>query len=548
MAALSSMQDDFPLTLTHVLRRMRTVHAAATVTTLRDEGGRKDRATFAEIADRAGRLAAALRRLGVRPGDRVATFAWNTQEHVEAYYAVTCSGAVLHTANLRLHPEQVAWTMNHAGDRVVIFDDSLVAQMEQIRPHLEHVEHLVMIGDGDPGSLTGVLHYEDVLATESAGFAWPELKERAGAALCYTSGTTGDPKGVLYSHRSIVLHVLAMAGFDVFRVAERDRVLAIVPMFHAMGWNLPFICGIVGADLVMPGRFLQSPFLARLIEEERITYSSGVPTIWMDLLRHVDRHDADLGSLETVVSGGTQVPPVLMETYEERFGVKVVQGWGMTETFPGAAMAHDWSGAADDDERWALRATAGRVSPLYEVRVVGDDGGELPWDGESTGEIEIRGPNVTCAYFRDEQATAAAMDDGWLRTGDVGSIDAGGWIRITDRAKDVIKSGGEWISSVDVESALMRHPAVVEAAVIPRPDERWSERPLACVVVEGDVDPAELRGFLAEQVVRWWLPDDFAFLDEIPKTSVGKFDKKVLRVALAAGDLPVRTVGDPRSP
>jgi fatty-acyl-CoA synthase len=268
----------------------------------------------------------------------------------------------------------------------------------------------------------------------------------------------------------------------------------------------------------------------------------------MDLLRHVDRHGADLSSLETVVSGGTQVPPVLMEAYEQRFGVKIVQGWGMTETFPGAAMAHDWAGAADDEERWALRATAGRVSPLYEVRVVGDDGGELPWDGQSTGEIEIRGPNVTRAYFRNEQATAAAMHDGWLRTGDVGSVDAGGWGRIPDRAKDVIKSGGEWISSVDVESALMRHPAVVEAAVIPRPDERWSERPLACVVVEGDVGPEELRGFLAEQVVRWWLPDDFAFLDEIPKTSVGKFDKKVLRVALAAGDLPVRTVAEPRSP
>jgi fatty-acyl-CoA synthase len=534
--ALAGGSQDFPLTLTHVLGRARTVHHAAEVVTQLDAEGNRKRAEMSEVAARADRLAAGLRSLGVEPGDRVGSFAWNTQEHLEAYYAVPCSGAVLHTLNPRLSPEQIAYTIDHAGDRVVIVADSLVAELERVLPHLSGtVERFVVLADGDAGSLPDAIGYEQLLADQREGFEWPDLDERSAAALCYTSGTTGNPKGVLYSHRALCLHTLVMAGHDAYRMSERDRVLAVVPMFHAMGWNLGYLAGAVGADLIMPGRHVQSEHLARLIGEERVTATCGVPTIWMDLLRH---RGADLSSLELAICGGTQVPPGLMRDFERRHGVKVVQGWGMTETLPGAALAHDPPGAGEE-ERWSRREHAGRLSPFYEVRIVGDDGDTVPSDGVATGEVEIRGPTVIGEYFENPEASAAAMHDGWLRTGDVGTLDAEGWLRITDRAKDVIKSGGEWISSVDLESALMAHPAVAEAAVIAIPDERWSERPLACVVAAPeDADPAELREFLAPRVARWWLPDDFAYLEEIPKTSVGKFDKKVLRQMLAEDRLP----------
>ena len=541
--ALAGGSQDFPLTLTHVLGRARTVHHAAEVVTQLDAEGNLKRAEMSEVAARADRLAAGLRSLGVEPGDRVGSFAWNTQEHLEAYYAVPCSGAVLHTLNPRLSPEQIAYTIDHAGDRVVIVADSLVAELERVLPHLNGtVERFVVLADGDAGSLPDAIGYEQLLADQRERFEWPDLDERSAAALCYTSGTTGNPKGVLYSHRALCLHTLVMAGHDAYRMSERDRVLAVVPMFHAMGWNLGYLAGAVGADLIMPGRHVQSEHLARLIGEERVTATCGVPTIWMDLLRH---RGADLSSLELAICGGTQVPPGLMRDFERRHGVKVVQGWGMTETLPGAALAHDPPGAGEE-ERWSRREHAGRLSPFYEVRIVGDDGETVPSDGVATGEVEIRGPTVIGEYFENPEASAAAMHDGWLRTGDVGTLDAEGWLRITDRAKDVIKSGGEWISSVDLESALMAHPAVAEAAVIAIPDERWSERPLACVVAAPeDAGPAELREFLAPRVARWWLPDDFAYLEEIPKTSVGKFDKKVLRQMLAEDRLPGLLRADP---
>ncbi len=516
--------QDFQLTLTHVLGRMRGVHGDAEIVTQLDETGASKRISAADLADRAERLAAGLNSLGLEPGDRIGVFSWN----LEAYYAVPCSGLVLHTMNPRLSPEQIAYTVEHAGDRAIVVDASLAAALAPIAARLDAVERYVVIGADPDNSIPGAADYEELLAAQEGGFEWPELDERSAAALCYTSGTTGNPKGVAYSHRGLCLHALTMAGHDAYRMSERDRILAVVPMFHAMAWNLPYLAGMVGADLIMPGRYLQPRPLTRLIEAERVTATCGVPTIWMDVLRYADEHGSDLSSLELAICGGTQVPPQLMREFESRHGVAIVQGWGMTETLPGAALAHDPPGAGEE-ERWSRREHAGRVTPFYEVRIVADDGVELSRDGVAQGEIQIRGPAVAASYFENEEASAASFDRGWLRTGDVGTLDERGWLRITDRAKDVIKSGGEWISSVDLESALMAHPAVAEAAVIAIPDERWSERPFACVAASGEVGEAELSEFLAGRFERWWLPEGFAFLDEIPKTSVGKFDKKALR-------------------
>jgi fatty-acyl-CoA synthase len=534
-AGLAGGTQDFPLTLTHLLGRAKGFNGDAEVVTQLDAEGAVERSDLATVGARAEALAAGLSALGLEPGDRVGVFSWNNREHLEAYWGVPCAGLVLHTMNPRLSPEQIAYTVRHSRDRAIICDGELRGALE---PALELLgddapEHLIVFGDRDDG-------YERLLEQGDADYALPELDERSAAALCYTSGTTGDPKGVAYSHRCLALHTILMAGTEAYRIGRRDRVLAVVPMFHAMGWNLAYLSGMVGAALVLPGRFLQPEPLTNLIEAERITASCGVPTIWMDVLRYADEHGADLSAFELAICGGTQVPAQLMRDFEERHGVAVVQGWGMTETLPGAALAHDPPARAgtpaDDEERWHEREHAGRVSPFYELRIVADDGAELPRDGVAQGEIQIRGPVVAGSYFESPAASAASFvaPGGWLRTGDVGTLDERGRLRITDRAKDVIKSGGEWISSVDLESALMAHPAVFEAAVIAIPDERWSERPFACVAAAPGTDAAELTEFLAgRDVPRWWLPDGFAFVEEIPKTSVGKFDKKALRGAYA---------------
>jgi fatty-acyl-CoA synthase len=533
-AGLAGGTQDFPLTLTHLLGRAKGFNGDAEVVTQLDAEGAVERSDLATVGARAEALAAGLSALGLEPGDRVGVFSWNNREHLEAYWGVPCAGLVLHTMNPRLSPEQIAYTVRHSRDRAIICDGELLDALEPVLELLgdDAPEHLIVFGDRDDG-------YERLLEQGSADYALPELDERSAAALCYTSGTTGDPKGVAYSHRCLALHTILMAGTEAYRIGRRDRVLAVVPMFHAMGWNLAYLSGMVGATLVLPGRFLQPEPLTNLIEAERITASCGVPTIWMDVLRYADEHGADLSAFELAICGGTQVPAQLMRDFEERHGVAVVQGWGMTETLPGAALAHDpparAGASADDEERWHEREHAGRVSSFYEVRIVADDGAELPRDGVAQGEIQIRGPVVAGSYFESPAASAESFSPGgWLRTGDVGTLDDRGRLRITDRAKDVIKSGGEWISSVDLESALMAHPAVFEAAVIAVPDERWSERPFACVAAAPGTDAAELTEFLAgRDVPRWWLPDGFAFVEEIPKTSVGKFDKKALRGAYA---------------
>jgi len=535
------VQHDHPLTLQHILRRMRRMYGDSEVVTLTDDG--TTRASYAEVCDRIDRLCRALRVLGVQDGDRVATFAWNSQRHLEAYMGVPCMGAVLHTLNIRLFEEQLTYIANHAKDKVVLVDDSLVPLLEKVAPRFETVEHYVVMGDGEAGSLPNALRYEELLAEQPEGFDYPELDDRAAAGLCYTSGTTGNPKGVLYSHRSNVLHALASCLADAIAISNADRVLPVVPMFHANAWGLPHASTFVGADLVMPGRFLQPEPLARLIEQERVTVAAAVPTIWSDLLRYADEHRPDLSSLRVVPCGGAAVPLELMKGWQERHGVYVLQAWGMTETSPVGSVARP-PREVEGEAQWEHRVKAGRILPLVEARIVDDNGEEVPWDGESTGELEVRGPWIASDYYEDPTGRDK-FDDGWLRTGDIAAIDSHGAIRITDRAKDVIKSGGEWISSVDLEGALMAHPGVLEAAVIAKPDERWQERPLACVVrCEGaDVSAEELREHLRSRVAKWWLPDEFAFIDEVPKTSVGKFDKKVLRQRLEAGELEREPVG-----
>jgi fatty-acyl-CoA synthase len=534
------MQDDFPLTLHHIRRRMSTSSPDASVLTLAQPGS-VERATFAEISERIDRLARALGRLGVEQGQRIATFAWNNQRHFELYFAIPCVGAVLHTLNIRLFEEQLTYIVNHAEDRVIFVDDSLVPVLEKLAPTFETVEHYVVMGDGDSGSLPNVLRYEELMEQAGGGgFDYPEVDERQAAALCYTSGTTGNPKGVLYSHRSISLHSTATLVKDGLGLSRDDRVLAVVPMFHANAWGLPHGAALAGADLMLPNQFLAAEPLARFIAAERPTLMGCVPTIFADLLRFADEHpEIDLSSLTNATCGGSAVPRQLMRDFQERHGVNIFQAWGMTETSPVATFSRPLEGA-DEEGYWDARAKQGRPLPWVELRLT-DDEGEVAWDGESTGEIEVRGPWIAARYFNDESGDEK-FDAGWLRTGDIAAVDGDGFVQITDRAKDVIKSGGEWISSVELENEMMLHPDVVEAAVIAKPDERWAERPLCCVVLrEGaSASAPELVEHLRGRVAKWWLPDEFAFLQEIPKTSVGKFDKKVLRGDLSEGSLEGR--------
>lgn len=532
MLPVSSTMSDYQLTISSIFEHGVRVHAESEVLTWMGDHAR--RATFREVGDRVRRLACALQRLGIQPGDRVGTFCWNTQEHLEAYYAISSMGAVVHTLNIRLFPDQLSFVINHGADRILIVDASLYPALGRIAGQLRTVEHIIVVGDA-PGLPETLLRYEQLLAAELPEFTWPDLDERSAAAMCHTTGTTGDPKGVVYSHRSIYLHALGICAPWCIGLNVNDRALCIVPMFHANAWGIPYAGWMAGSDFLMPGPHLQPDPLCRCITTCRPTFAAGIPTVLSGMFHHADAHNVDLSLFRVLFSGGAALPRSLAENFLKRFGVTVIQGWGLTETSPVAAVAHPPRHCLPEDQvNWTTRT--GRAIPGVELRLC-DGETVLPWDGESIGEIEARGPWITASYYGNPASDR--FHDGWLRTGDMGVMDQYGYLRITDRSKDVIKSGGEWISSVELENAITDHPDVLEAAVIGVPDDRWDERPLACVVPRSGspIDIAVLRDHLASRVARWWIPERWAFIAEVPKTSVGKYDKKTLRAQYASGQI-----------
>jgi len=549
-AVLSTMQD-VPLTVTRILEHGALVHGDSQITTWTGEA-EPHRRSFREAGARANQLAHALRDdLGVTGDERVATLMWNNAEHVEAYYAIPSMGAVLHTLNLRLPAEQLVFIVNHAADRVVIANGSLLPLLAPLLPHLPTVEHVVVSGPGDRSPLDGagvrVHDYEELIAGKPTVYDWPEIDERQAAAMCYTSGTTGDPKGVVYSHRSIYLHSMQVNMAQSMGLTDRDTTLVVVPQFHVNAWGLPHATFMSGINMLMPDRFLQPAPLAEMIESERPTHAAAVPTIWQGLLAELTAKPRDVSSLTQVTIGGSACPPSLMAAFDD-LGMHVCHAWGMTETSPLGTIARPPAHAVGTDEEFAYRLTQGRFPAGVEARLTGPGGERLPWDGESAGELEVRGPWIAGAYYggSDGEPLRPAdkfSEDGWLKTGDVGTISPDGFLTLTDRAKDVIKSGGEWISSVDLENALMSHPDVTEAAVVAVPDEKWGERPLATVVLkEGSTaDFESLRAFLADEgkIAKWQLPERWSIVEAVPKTSVGKFDKKVIRKRYAEGALDV---------
>ncbi|MFD5244533.1 long-chain fatty acid--CoA ligase [Amycolatopsis sp. NPDC058340] len=541
---LSTMQDG-QLSLGRLLRHGTTVHSESEVITWTGSEARRE--TYGELGKHAAKLANALRSLGITGDQRVGTFMWNNAEHMAAYLAIPAMGAVLHTLNIRLFPEQLVFVANHAEDQVVIVDGTLVPLLAKQLPELKTVRH-VIVANGDASTLPApdgvqVHSYDELLAGQPDTFDWPEVDERSAAAMCYTSGTTGDPKGVAYSHRSIWLHSMQVTMSDSMRLAQHDKALAIVPMFHAMAWGMPYAAMMVGASLLMPDRFLQPAPIAQMLAAEKPTFAGAVPTIWQGLLSHLDANPQDISHLREVVVGGSAAPPSLMHAFEDRYDVPILHAWGMTETSPLGSVARP-PASATGEKAWDYRYTQGRFPASVSARLIGDNGEELPWDNESVGELEVQGPWIAASYYggkAGDEPDPEKFHDGWLRTGDVGKISPDGYLTLTDRAKDVIKSGGEWISSVDLENQVMAHPAVAEAAVVGIPDEKWDERPLVAVVLkEGQsVTAEELREFLSDKVAKWQLPENWTFVDEVPKTSVGKFDKKRLRAFHSEGKLDV---------
>lgn len=537
MHRMHGLMMDFPLTLTAIFRRAEVFAAnREIVTRLPDKTLHRYR--YRDLAARTRRLVRVLQELGVAPGDRVATLAWNHYQHLEAYFAVPLAGAVLHTLNLRLHPDELAYIVNHARDRVLIVDASLVPLFERVRPRVE-IQHVIVVG-GD-ATLPGAIDYETALANAAPVDNLPDLDERSAAAMCYTTGTTGRAKGVVYTHRSIVLHSFGICLPDVLGIGERDAVMPAVPMFHANGWGLPYACAMVGARLVLPGSHLDPVSVLELLEAERVTVAAGVPTIWMSVLQTLEAgaRSYDLSSLRFVLVGGSAPPASLIRALD-RHGIRILHAWGMTETSPLGSVSRIPAAMADatDEEQYRQRAKQGRPAPFVEIRASNADG-LVPWDGRTMGELEVRGLWVAGAYFNDDRADQFTAD-GWFKTGDVTTIDETGTIEIQDRSKDLIKSGGEWISSVALENALMGHPAIAEAAVVAFAHPKWGERPLAAVVLKtgASATPADLCAYLAPQFPKFWLPDAYEFIDAIPRTATGKFLKSALRARFKDYHMP----------
>jgi fatty-acyl-CoA synthase len=532
----SMMQQ--PLLISSLLAHAERHHGSREVVSRRVEGD-VHRTTYRDLGARARRMANALAAHGVKFGDRVATLAWNGYRHMELYYAVSGSGGVLHTLNPRLHPDQVVWIADHAEDTVLFFDLTFLPLIEAVASRVKTVKAFVLMSDRAhmpaASKVPNLLCYEDLIDAHSDQFTWPSFDENTASSLCYTSGTTGNPKGALYSHRSTMLHTYAAALPDSLNCSARDTILPVVPMFHVNAWGLPYAACLVGAKLVFPGPFLDGKSLHELFESEGVTVSAGVPTVWQGLLAHVEAHNLKFSTMRRTVIGGSACPPAMMRAFQDRYDVQVLHAWGMTEMSPlGTVCTFKHSHLAlGHDERLAVQAKQGRAVFGVDMRVVGEDGRELPWDGKSAGELLVRGPWIIQNYFKGEGGDPLAYHEGqgWFPTGDVAHIDADGYMQITDRAKDVIKSGGEWIGSIDLENIAMAHPAVAMAACIAAKHPKWDERPLLVVMKKpgAELTRDELIGFFEGKIARWWTPDDVVFVDAIPLGATGKMQKNKLR-------------------
>ena len=533
---MKGLMMDYPLTLTQFFERARRLFHRKTMAT-RVPGVGLQRYTYADYADRVCRLAGALRGLGLAKGARVGTFAWNSHRHMEVYFAAPLMGMVLHTVNIRLSAQDITYIVNHAGDEVLIVDASLWHILEPIRQELATVKHVIIMKDTPEAALPpGALDYEALVMGTAPLTEWPRLEETDAAGICYTSGTTGHPKGVLYTHRAIYLHCFASSTVDVLGISERDVILHIVPMFHANAWCVPFAGVMNGATQIFGGPNPQPRDIVEIVHHEKVTLVGAVPTVWIAIQAILEKEPQwDISSIRCIPIGGSAAPRTLIELFDKKYGAYMLHAWGMTEMTPLGSVCRprSYMDALSEDERYAVRAKQGAPVAGVDMRIVDDRGTVLPWDGHSAGEIQVRGPWVTSAYYNSQEGAAQFTEDGWFRTGDVATLDPDGYIQITDRTKDLIKSGGEWISSVDMETTIMGHPKVLEAAVIAVPHERWVERQLACVVPKAEFKDTltadEILDYLRPRVAKWWLPDGVVFIDAVPKTSVGKFDKKVLR-------------------